>query len=167
MKKTTTKKIVISSIMAALVFVATNIIKISFSSQGYFNIGDCVVLLCGWILTPSYAFLAAGIGSLLADVFSGYFVYAIPTFIIKGLMAVSAHYIYKLLSVRLNKIIARVLSGLTGELVMVLGYFIFEVFLYGVVSASLNIPGSLFQGIVGLILSIILINIFKRNKFIQ
>ena len=133
MKKSTTKKIVISSIMAVLVFVATNIIKIPFSSQGYFNIGDCVVLLCGWILTPSYAFLAAGIGSLLADVFSGYIIYAIPSLIIKGFMAVSAHYIYKLLSMRINKIIARVLSGLAGELVMVLGYFIFEVFLYGVV----------------------------------
>lgn len=167
MKKSTTRNIVLSSILSALVFIATYIIKIPFSSQGYFNIGDCIVLLCGWILSPSYAFLSAGIGSLLADIVSGYAIYAIPTLIIKGLMAVSAHYIYKLLSVRINKIIARVLSGLVGELVMVLGYFIFEVFLYGVVLASLNIPGSLFQGIVGFILSIILINIFNKNKIIK
>ncbi len=167
MNQTKTKKIVLSSILAALVCVATYIIKIPFSSQGYFNIGDCVVLLCGWILTPAFAFLAAGIGSALADIFSGYIVYALPTFIIKGLMAVSAHYIYKLLSDRINTIIARALSGLSGELVMILGYFITEIFMYGLLPAALNIPGSAFQGIVGFILSMILINIFKKNKIIK
>lgn len=167
MKQTKTRKIVLSSIFAALVCVATYIIKIPFSSQGYFNLGDCVVLLCGWILTPSYAFLAAGIGSLLADILSGYIIYALPTLIIKGLMAVSAHYIYKLLSLRTNTIIARCLSGLSGELVMILGYFITEIFMYGLLPAALNIPGSAFQGIVGFILSIILINVFKKNKIIK
>ncbi len=167
MKKTTTKNIVLSSIMAALVFVATYIIKIPFSSQGYFNIGDCVVLLCGWLLSPYYAFMSAAIGSCLADVFSGYVIYAIPTFIIKGLMAVSAYYIYKALSHRLNTIISRVISGIVAEIVMIAGYFIYEIFIYGIFSALLNIGGSALQGIVGLILGIVLINIFKRNKFIQ
>ncbi len=167
MNQTKTKRIVLSSIFAALVCVATYIIKIPFSSQGYFNLGDCVVILCGWILMPSYAFLSAGIGSALADIFSGYIIYALPTLIIKGLMAVLAHYIYKLLSSRTNTIIARCISGLSGELVMVLGYFIFEIFLYGPISAALNIPGSAFQGIVGFILSMVLINIFKKNKIIK
>ncbi len=167
MKQTKTRKIVLSAILAALVCVATYIIKIPFSSQGYFNIGDCVVLLCGWILTPSYAFLSAGIGSALADILSGYIIYALPTFIIKGLMAVSAYHIYKLLSCRINAICARAISGLVGELVMILGYFITEIFMYGLIPAALNIPGSAFQGIVGFILSIILINVFKKNKIIK
>ena len=167
MKRSTTKNIVFSSIMAALVCVATYIIKIPFSSQGYFNIGDCVVLLCGWLLSPSYAFLSAGIGSFLADIFSGYIVYAIPTLIIKGLMAVSAHYIYKVLYRRLNTIISRIISGIVAEIVMISGYFIFEIFMYGLFPALLNIGGSVFQGIFGLILGVILINIFNRNKFFR
>ena len=167
MKQTKTRKIVLSAILAALVCVATYIIKIPFSSQGYFNIGDCVVLLCGWILTPSYAFLSAGIGSALADILSGYIIYALPTFIIKGLMAVCAYYMYKILSCRINIFFARAISGLLGELIMILGYFITEIFMYGLIPAALNIPGSAFQGIVGFILSIILINIFKKNKIIK
>ena len=35
------------------------------------------VLLCGWVLDPVYGFLAAGIGSGLADLLSGYVTYVI------------------------------------------------------------------------------------------
>ena len=68
----TTKRIVTASMLAALVCVATMIIKIPSPLKGYINLGDCVVLLSGWLLSPLYGFLAAGIGSALADVFSGY-----------------------------------------------------------------------------------------------
>ena len=163
--KSTTKNIVLSSIMVALVFIATYIIKIPFSSQGYFNIGDCVVLLCGWILSPSYAFFSAGIGSLLADILSGYVIYAVPTLIIKGFMAVSANYVFRFL--KLNNTLSYIISGIVAELIMISGYFIFEIFMYGLFPALLNIGGSAFQGIVGLLLGVILINIFNRNRLIR
>ena len=63
------KKIVFASLMAAMVCVATMIIKVPSPMKGYLNIGDCVVLLCGWMLASGYGFLAAGIGSALADMF--------------------------------------------------------------------------------------------------
>ena len=69
---TNTKKVVLAALMAALACVATMIIKIPSPLKGYLNLGDCVVLAAGWILSPAYAFLAAGIGSALADLFSGY-----------------------------------------------------------------------------------------------
>ena len=74
--------------LAALCCVATMIIKIPSPLKGYLNLGDCVVLLSGWLLGPAYGFAAAGIGSALADIFSGYVIYAPATFIIKGLMAI-------------------------------------------------------------------------------
>ena len=77
----------VAAMLAALACVATMIIKIPTPLKGYVNLGDCVVLLCGSILSPAYAFLAAGIGSGLADVLSGYLVYAPATFAIKGAMA--------------------------------------------------------------------------------
>ncbi|MBP3559105.1 MAG: ECF transporter S component [Clostridia bacterium] len=93
--KDTTRKIAIASMLAALVCVATMIIKIPSPLKGYINLGDCVVLLSGWLLPPGYSFLAAGVGSALADVFSGYAVYAPVTFAIKGLMAVVAYFAEK------------------------------------------------------------------------
>ena len=82
-----TKRIVMAAMLAALTCVATMVIKIPSPLKGYLNLGDCVVLLAGWMLSPVYGFLAAGIGSALADVFSGYVLYAPATFVIKGAMA--------------------------------------------------------------------------------
>ena len=76
-----TKKIVVTALMAAMVCVATMLIKIPSPMKGYLNIGDCTVLLCGWLLAPGYGFIAAGLGSALADIFSGYITYAPATFV--------------------------------------------------------------------------------------
>ena len=66
------RKLVLSALMAALVYVATSIIQIPSPVNGYVNLGDCFVLLAGWVLGPVYGSLAAGIGSALADMFTGY-----------------------------------------------------------------------------------------------
>ena len=94
--KTNTQKIVMASLLAALCCVATMIIKIPSPLKGYLNLGDCVVLLSGWMLSPLYGFLAAGIGSALADLFLGYVVYAPVTFLIKGVMAIISHFVFKI-----------------------------------------------------------------------
>ena len=91
-----TRKIVLAAMFAALCCVATMIIKIPSPLKGYLNLGDCIVLLSGFMLSPVYGFLAAGFGSALADIFSGYIVYAPATFIIKGVMALVAYYGFKL-----------------------------------------------------------------------
>ena len=109
---TKTKKIVIAALFAALTCVATMIIKIPSPLKGYINLGDCMVLLAGWMLSPFYGFLAAGLGSALADVFSGYFTYAPATFIIKGLMALIAFFLYKLLHNKIGNLISRILGGI-------------------------------------------------------
>lgn len=62
--------------MAALICIATMIIKILSPFKGYLNLGDCLVLVAGWILPPAYAFLAAGIGWAFADVFRAFFLCA-------------------------------------------------------------------------------------------
>ena len=61
------RKLVLSALMAALVYVATSIIQIPSPVNGYVNLGDCFVLLSGWLLGPWYGAAAAGIGSMLVD----------------------------------------------------------------------------------------------------
>lgn len=167
MKNTTTKNIVITSMLAALCCVATMIIKIPSPLNGYINLGDCVVLLCGFILSPVYGFLAAGIGSGLADVFSGYVIYAPATFVIKGVMALIAFYGYKGLSRKTGKTPAKIISGVASEITMVLGYFIFEGFMYGFIASAVNIPANAVQGLAGLVLGTALANIFEKYNIIR
>ncbi len=161
---TRTKKIVMAALVAALVCVATMIIKIPSPLKGYLNLGDCIVLLAGWILSPVYGFLAAGLGSALADVFSGYVIYAPATFIIKGLMALIAFYVYKPLYKKLRNLPSRIISGIAAEFMMIMGYYVFEGFMYGFIPSALNIPANAMQGVAGLVLGVLLINLFRRNK---
>ena len=161
---TRTKKIVMAALMAALACVATMIIKIPSPLKGYLNLGDCIVLVSGWMLSPTYGFLAAGLGSALADVFSGYVTYAPATFIIKGLMALIAFYGFKLLNKKIGNLPSRIVSGIVAEIVMILGYFVFEGFLYGFIPSAVNIPANGVQGIAGLIIGVILIKVFEKSK---
>ncbi|MBQ8207346.1 MAG: ECF transporter S component [Clostridia bacterium] len=160
----TTQKIVISSMFAALVCVATMLIKIPSPLKGYLNLGDCVVLVAAWMLPIGYNFLAAGIGSALADIFLGYIVYAPATFFIKGAMAVIAYGSFLLLSKRSKILLSRIVSGILAEITMILGYFLFEGFLYGFSPSLVNIPANGVQGIAGLIIGTILITVFEKQN---
>lgn len=161
--KSNTQKIVIASMLAALCCVATMIIKIPSPFKGYLNLGDCVVLICGWLLSPMYAFLAAGIGSALADVFSGYVVYAPATFVIKGVMAVIVYTCHKGMYTRLGNTPARLAGGILAEIEMVIGYFVFEGFMYGFAPSAVNIPANAVQGVFGIVIGMILVKIFEKT----
>ena len=159
-----TKRIVITALMAAMVCVATMIIKIPSPMKGYLNIGDCIVLLCGWVLAPGYGFVAAGLGSALADMFSGYLTYAPATFLIKGSMALIAFACFKLMNKRIGRLPSQIIGAVLAEIVMVLGYYVFEGFMYGFIPSAVNIPANAVQGAAGLILGIILVKVFERLK---
>ena len=46
------RKMVLAALMAALTYVATMVVQIPSPMQGFVNLGDCCVLLSGWILGP-------------------------------------------------------------------------------------------------------------------
>ena len=163
MENNKTKKIVMTAMFAALCCVATMIIKIPSPLKGYLNLGDCIVLLSGFMLSPLYGFLAAGIGSALADIFAGYVIYAPATFIIKGAMALIAFYGFKLLHKKTGATPSRIISGITAEIIMVLGYFVFEGFMYSFAPSAVNIPANAVQGVAGIILGVILAKIFDKS----
>ena len=148
------QRLVLAALMAALSCAATLVIQIPSPMNGYVNLGDGLVLLSGWLLGPGYGFAAAGLGSALADLMTGYTHYAPATFMIKGLMA--------LIACRLKP---RWLSGLLAEGWMVLGYFLFACLLMGEGwAAASSIPGNLAQGAVGLAAALALERVTKRMK---
>lgn len=165
--KTATQKIVISALFAALICVATMLIKIPSPMKGYLNLGDGIVLLAAWILPLPYGLAAAGLGSALADLFSGYVVYAPATFFIKALMAVAAYSLYVLFEKKLKNTVSRIFSGIFAEIVMILGYYLFEGTLYGFEPSLVNIPANAIQGIAGIVIGVVLITVFERQNIIK
>lgn len=160
MKDKNTRRLVLSAMLAALVVAATMVVKIPSPTNGYVNLGDCFVLLAAWLLGPWYGGAAAGIGSMLTDLLSGYPHYAPGTLIIKGLDAVAAALVFRSLG---NHRGAAILSGIVGEIIMVVGYFGYSALLLGKgLAAALSIPGNLVQGAVGIIAGVLLLKAAQR-----
>lgn len=166
MKNQKLKLTIISALFAALICVATMVVKIPTPLNGYINLGDCVILVAAFTLPCGYGFLAAGIGSCLADILSGYTAYAPATFVIKGFMVLVVCLVTKLLKVNKSNFV-KVVSGVLAELTMVLGYYIFEGFMYGFVPSLANIPMNLIQGVAGLVLAVVLIKVLEKQKLIE
>ena len=160
-----TLKLVMAALLAAMTCVATMIIKIPLTATGgYINLGDCIVLLSGILLGPLYGGLAAGIGSALADLFSGYVAFLPATFLIKGFMAIIMGLFIKDLSK--NNAVKTAIIGAITECFMIAGYFFFEAVVMGFgLGAAASIPGNAIQGIVGLILAMLLVSVFKTCNF--
>ncbi len=153
-------KLVLSALFTALICVSTMVIKIPTPLGGYINLGDSLILLSVWVLPVQYSVMAAGIGSAFADLLSGYVLYAPATLIIKGIMAFVAGAIYK----KQNNNFALLTSAAVAELVMVLGYYVFEGFIYGFGASLINIPANAIQGVASIIISLLILKIYKKIR---
>ena len=158
------RKLVLAALLAALVCVATMVVQIPSPMQGYVNLGDCFVLLSGWLLGPWYGFAAGGIGSMLADLFLGYGHYAPGTLVIKFTMAVAAAYIFEAMRERSGKLAAQLIGGAAAEIIMVLGYFGYASLWLGKgLAAAASIPGNLVQGVFGIAAGIAVYAVLDRS----
>lgn len=148
-------KLVTAAVMAAMTCVVTMIlpIKIPYGNGGYIHPGDAFVLLSGIILGPVYGGLAAGIGSMLADLLSSYAQYAPATFVIKALAAMAGAYSFR--HIRKNSV---VLSGILGGIIVTFGYFIYDRILSGNFAAALvGVPFNILQNVMGIVLASIIL----------
>ena len=180
-----TLSIVTAALLAALTFLATSVFKIPTPTFGYVHIGDGFVLISGFLLGPVTGGLAAGIGSMLSDLLGGYPVWAPGTFVIKFFTAFTGAAIYRLLQHRSSNMIIKtgtvILSGITGEAVMVLGYFLYNIlimtFLNGAAgnvsfsaaaTASLaEIPFNIVQGAVGVAIAAVLLPVLAHVPYVK
>lgn len=174
------KKLVVAALLAAMTCIATMIIKFPTPTFGYIHLGDGFVLLCGVVLGPMGGALAAGIGSMFSDIFSGYASWAPATLIIKALTAGIAGFLFhKLQHIQKSQGIryaALIIGGIIGEAIMVIGYFAYEAVIAalgsgafnqatlaaGIASSATGIPFNIVQGLVGIIISVLLLPILSN-----
>ncbi len=160
MQNNKVKKLVLSAVLAAFVCTATAAFSFPLPGNGFANLGDCFVIICGGIIGSWWGAAAAAVGSALADVILTYVMYAPATFIIKGLMALAVFLIVR----RSHSIPRIVLGAVIAEVIMVLGYFAFECFAIGTAGAAADIPGNAVQGLVGAVTGSIVLSVFLKIK---
>lgn len=134
MKNQTLRRLVQTALFAALTCAATALLHIPSPIGGYFNLGDAVILLGAFLLTPLWGAAAAGVGAALADVLLSFVLYAPATFVIKFLTALTAALLLR--SQKTHRLRGAVLGAVAGELVMAAGYFFYEWALYGLAGSA-------------------------------
>jgi uncharacterized membrane protein len=55
------------------------------ATKGYFNLGESMVYVSALLFGPTVGAFSGGVGSMLSDVFTGYYIYAPGTLLIKGI----------------------------------------------------------------------------------
>lgn len=144
-----TKTITLTGVTAALVFAATFFLRIP-TPLGYVNAGDGIILLTGSLLGGLPGAVAGAVGSAMADLAAGYVVYAPVTAIIKGVMGLLAGVGLSRSKMSLPRLL---LVGGLCEILMVVGYFLFEWAMYGFTGAVAAILPNLMQGLTGLLVA--------------
>lgn len=137
-------------LFAALIFVATYLLKIVLPI-GYIHLGDGMILAGSTLLGPA-AWISAAIGSALADILLGYTSYALPTFLIKGLVGFLAGVFLK----KCHNISGAMIVFVLVEVIMVAGYFITEALMYGIAGAFPQLLPNLLQGASGVLIGTML-----------
>lgn len=164
MKNKKLKKTASSAVLSALCCIATIVIQIPSPMNGYINMGDAAVLLCAFTLPAPYAAAAAGIGSGIADILTGFVYYSAGTVIIKALMAASASLLFHKIRYK-NEFVSLLFSGIVCELIMIIGYTVYaSIFLgSGFAAAATSVPGNLVQAAVGIIGGILIYTLLPKK----
>ena len=155
--------IAMTAMMVCIIMVSIALFRIPVPfTQGYVNLSDAMVFLAVIILGRRYGAIAAGMGSLLGDLLSGFAMWAPWSLAIKALMAIifsmflqGASSGAKLSPRRFLtiEIIGMVIAGLF----MCAAYYFAEGIMYGNwVVALLGIPWNIGQFLLGTVLALVL-----------
>jgi uncharacterized membrane protein len=132
-----TATMAMAAVMAALVCVTTMLIQVPIpATEGFFNIGDAMIMVAALTGGPIVGAFAGGIGSSLADLLGGWYVWVIPTLLIKGTEGFLAGWMLRREQPNVQHV---VLAWIVGGLAMVFGYFIVQIYLYGFSAAVVEL----------------------------
>lgn len=142
-----------TAVLMAMTCIATMFIQIPIP-LGYAHLGDSVVLISAYFFGPVVGGIASGVGSALADLMTGYPIWALPTLLIKTFMPVIACAFFRK-NVRKNVkgiFCVRTIAGAVVTLLfMTVGYVFFGGILYGSAAAGIaSAPGLLIKSAVNL-----------------
>ena len=80
------KTFVRCGMLTALACVLTMVPQIPTGTGGYVHFGDSIIYVASAFLGPICGAVVGAVGHSLADILTGHIIFALPTFIIKGLM---------------------------------------------------------------------------------
>lgn len=146
------------ALFTAMIFVLTRFISVPVAS-GYVHFGDALIYLVSLTLGGPWAALAAALGGAIADLTSGWAVYAPATLIIKMLIALPFIFVNK----KSEKILTplTILFTIPAGMITVGGYFLADLII-DKAYAFVDIPGNIIQAIGSAVVFIVIAFAFDR-----
>lgn len=129
------------------------------ASNGYLHFGDALIYLGASILPAPYAALAGALGGGLADLLSGYAIWALPTMLIKAAISLP-------LTSKASKLLCRRNIGMlfVCALITVTGYFAAGWLLSGNVgTAAAGLPSNLIQASGSALIYLVIAGMFDKT----
>jgi len=229
-----TRIIIEAVVFTVLVYAATVVLQIyQPATGGYFNLGESMIYIAALTSGPLVAGIAGGVGAALADLTTGYYVFAPGTLVIKLAEGVIAGYLARILRSKHRNIAGGLLGSayatvflsftlnsekvelspmatevyipwyawlllglvlgfivvysllkryssmgeslalITGGLVMVTGYFLYEYFISNpytdrpAIDAVIEIPVNIGQAIVGIMIALPVVTWLRRAGYLK
>lgn len=139
------RRITLTALMAALVFVLTLIPRFPlFTTGGYIHLGDAGITFAAVAFGPWVAAIAGGLGTALADLV-GFPQWAIFSFLVHGFQG---FVLGLMLRWKLNWVTV-VLSTIVGVFIVATGYFLAGAILQGVAVSLTEVPFNIAQALSG------------------
>lgn len=151
------------ALFIAIVFLGVFIIKFP-GPFGYAHIGDSMIFLAVLMLGGKRGAAAGGLGAAIADIVSGYAIWALPTLICKVLMALVMGAMIKHHAFGLKGRALWIVSAVAGGLTQGVGYVIFWYALFGPAAAIAAIPGLTFQAVSGIIIAFVISEALQKTS---
>lgn len=156
-----TQNIVITGLLAAIVFVGTYMFKIPFPF-GYTHLGDCIIVFSVCMFGTRKAALAGAIGAGFADLLGGYAVWVVPTMIFKAIWAIIMGIIaYKVLpKYKYGWVVGAIVGGLVHSAL----YTLIKIPLYGMEMAMIELPIVSAQSAVAIVFGGVIYIVASQSK---
>jgi uncharacterized repeat protein (TIGR04002 family) len=160
MTKTNTRTLCFAAVLAAIICIFTGFFHIP-SHTGYTHVGDAFVYLAASLLPAPYAMAAGAVGGMLADVLTGYAMWAPGTVVIKALTALC-------FTSKAKKILCtrNLLAILPSFALCAGGYYLYEALItQNLISPLAGIPGYCVQVVSSALVYLVLGALLDRADF--
>lgn len=156
--RTKTFNLILTSMLIALVFVATLLLNIKLpitANGGLVHLGTAMLFIISILFGPKKAAIAGAVGMGIFDLFAGYTLWAPFTIVARGLQGYVVGKIAWSNGRNGNSVIFNLIAMILSIPVMLAVYYLCEGIIYDNWIAPVgSIPGNLVQNVVGIIVAI-------------
>ncbi|MGE7953188.1 ECF transporter S component [Lysinibacillus xylanilyticus] len=168
--RTKTFDLVITAILAALVFVATAFInlKLPFGQGGLIHLGTSMLFISAILFGPKKGALAGAIGMGLFDITGGWLIWAPTTIISRALQGAIVGKIAWSKGHKGDNVGLNILAAVVSMPVMIAVYYIGQAIMFkSWIAPMASIPGDVIQNVVGLLIAIPVCIVLKKTPYFK